>query len=653
MTAYPRVIPNGGKNGPYMTLESFGYRNRRAPARGSLRLCIGLVLLTAVGATAAEPPKAGPVEILPLDEVTPGMEAVAWTVFTGHKAESVPVKVLGIMRNSWGPGQHIIMAKLGGKAERTNVAGGMSGSPVYFDGKLMGAISLRFSTFSPDSIAGITPIELMLQIDELDQGRPIQAQAPEQEFDSELNPDADPHLAQALPAVVPDLARAIWDARNAEAPADSYITAIETPLTFSGFHQGVLDIFRGYFRRAGVAVMQGGSTGSSGSISGNGSRDLNPGSPIAAVLVSGDLSASGLGTVTYNDGKRVLAFGHGMFQLGPVAMPMAAADVITVLASQLNPVKIANAGEIVGALRQDRKSGILGVMGEEAPMIPIRIGVRRFDDNGRLLREKNIACDVFQNRRWTPPLIVFTLFNSIYGLNDFADESTFRLSGEINFEGSHRVSLETMRTSSPQPVPPPLLLAGWVGNKVQRVFAGTGETPRIESVDLTVDLLPKRRLALLENAWLERTRVRPGEQVKGSVVLRPYRGDPIERSFEVSIPASAPKGRLRVLISDAQTLDRGTRMAGARNRLMSLSETVSLLNKEHGNHQLFVTLRRPEATGYLDDKTLPNVPQTVLNVMQGTASRRLFVERESMLDQSVMSFDSIVSGRQTIDIEVQ
>ena len=626
-------------------------RSRDCRFSRSRLLCfgVGLALLAALGAPAAEPPKAGPVEILPLDEVTPGMEATAWTVFAGHKAEPIPVEVLGIMRNSWGPGQHIIMAKLGGKAERTNVAGGMSGSPVYYDGKLMGAISLRFSTFSPDSIAGITPIELMLQIDELDQGHPIQAHVPEGLFAGESGSDV--RFAQALSGGLPDLASEIWNAREFEAPEDSHATPIETPLTFSGFHQGVLDVFRGYFRRAGAVVMQGGAGGGSTGVSGD--RTLAPGSPVAAVLVSGDLSASGLGTVTYNDGERVLAFGHAMFRMGPIAMPMAAADVITVLASKLNPVKIANTGEIVGALRQDRQSGILGVMGEQALMIPVRIAVRRYDDTGRLLREKNIACDIFQNRRWTPPLIVFTLFNSVYGLNDFADESTFRLSGEIEFEGPHRISLETMRTSTAQPVPPPLLLAGWVGNKVQRVFASTGDTPRIERVDLTVDLLPRRRLAIVENAWLERTRVRPGEQVEGRVVLRPYHGDPIERSFQVKIPPSARKGRLRVLISDAPTLDRATRMAARRNRPMSLSETVSLLNKEHGNHQLFVTLRRPEATAHLDDKTLPNLPQSVLNVMQGTARRRLFVERESTLDQSVMSFDSIVSGRQIIDIEVQ
>ena len=313
-----------------MPLESTRLRNRRSLLCGPLCLWVGFALLAVIGAPAAEPPKAGPVEILPLDEVTPGMEATAWTVFAGHKAEPVPVEILGIMRNSWGPGQHIIMAKLGGKAERTNVAGGMSGSPVYYDGKLMGAISLRFSVFSPDSIAGITPIELMLQIDELDRGRPIEAHASERRFDSEIEPGAEVRFAQALPDGPLDLAREIWNAREFEAPDDSYITPIETPLTFSGVHQGVLDIFRGYFRRAGVVVMQGGSTGGSGSLGDNGSLDLDPGSPIAAVLVSGDLSASGLGTVTYNDGERVLAFGHAMFRLGPVAMPMAVADVITV-----------------------------------------------------------------------------------------------------------------------------------------------------------------------------------------------------------------------------------------------------------------------------------------------------------------------------------
>ena len=626
-------------------LDSSRSHDRRAARRG-LPLAI-LALLGALGAPAAEPPQAGPVEILSLDEVRPGMEATAWTAFSGHQAEPLPVEILGIMRNSWGPGQHVIMAKLGGKAERTNVAGGMSGSPVYFDGKLMGAVSLRFSAFSPDSIAGITPIELMLQIDELDRGRPIQARAPGRESDSE---GVEGRLARTFPAAAPDLAEEIWNARHARPPAESYVTPIETPLNFSGFHPQALDIFRGYFRRAGVVVMQGGSTGGAGSRAA-GAGSLDPGSPIAAVLVSGDLSASGLGTVTYNDGERVLAFGHAMFRLGPVAMPMAAADVITVLASKLNPFKIANAGPIVGALRQDRQSGVLGVLGERAPMIPVHLKVRRFDDDGRLLREKSIACDVFQNRRWTPPLIVFTLFNAIYGLNDFADESTFRLSGGIDLEGSHRIALETMRTSSAQPVPPPLLLAGWVGNKLQRAFTSVGEPPRIERVEVTVDLLPKRRLAIVENAWLERTRVRPGERIEGRVLLRPHRGDPIERSFHVRIPAAAPKGRLRLLVSDAQTLDRGARMAGVRP--MPLSETVSLLNKEHGNHQLFVTLRRPEATAHLDGKTLPNVPLSVLKVMQGTVRRRLFIERESALDQTVISFDSIVSGRQAIDIEVQ
>ena len=598
----------------------------------------------------SSPPEAGPVEILPLDDVKPGMQATAWTVFKGGEAEPIPVEILGILQNSWGPGEHIIMAKLGGKAERTNVAGGMSGSPVYYEGKLLGAISLRFSVFSPDAIAGITPIELMLEINELDTGRPMQATLPPYGFapaDSRLQPE----LAFAGQVPEPDLAAEIWNAGKETAESSAYMTPIETPLAFSGVHQGVLDVFEGYFRKFGITVMQGG--GGSTSIASDTSNALLPGQPIAAVLISGDMSANGVGTVTYNDGKRVLAFGHAMFRLGPVDMPMAKANVVTVLASKFAPSKMANSAEIVGALRQDRHSGIMGILGDTAPMVPVAVTVRRFGENDQVLNEKQIRCSVFQNYRWTPPLVVFALFNSMFGLNDFAEETTFRLNGEIDFGGGNQVALETMRTSTQAPVPAPLLLAGWVGNKVQRVLTTTGETPKVEGVTVTIDLLPKRRLAAVEQAWVERTEVRPGDEIEGKVFLRPYRGDRIEKTFRVKIPAGAPKGRLRLLVSDAATLNRGARTATVRNRLMNLPETVSLMNQEHGNHKLFVTLLQPNVTARMDDKTLPNVPLSVLNVMRKTAGRRVLVERESLLHQSSMSFDSIVSGSFSINLQVQ
>jgi len=611
------------------------------------RLLVAAALVSCVLVAQPSPPKAGPVEILPLSSVKPGMMATAWTVFKGGVAEPIPVEILGIMENSWGPGEDIIMAKLGGKADRTNVAGGMSGSPVYYDGKLLGAISLRFSVFSPDAIAGITPIELMLEINELDTGRPMLAASP-----PKWSGPAHSGAEQKLAFAEPDLATEIWNAGSEPADSNSYMTPIETPLAFSGVHQGVLDVFEGYFRKFGITVMQGGGGSSSSVLTGT-TDALLPGQPIAAVLISGDMSANGIGTVTYNDGKRILAFGHSMFRLGPVDMPMAKANVVTVLASQFAPAKMANSSGIVGALRQDRHSGIMGILGQEASMVPVAITVQRFGGNDQILSEKQIHCNVFQNYRWTPPLVVFALFNSMFGLNDFSEETTFRLSGEIDFGGENRVSLETMQTSSQAPVPAPMMLAGWVGNKVQRILTTTGDTPKVEGITVTIDLLQKRRLAVVEQAWVERTQVRPGDEIEGKVFLRPYRGDRIEKPFRVKIPAGAAKGRLRLLVSDAATLDRGSKAVTVRNRLMKLPETVSLMNQEHANHQLFVTLLRPSVTARLDDKMLPNVPLSVLNVMRKTARRRVLLERESPLHQSSMSFDSIVSGSYSISLQVQ
>jgi hypothetical protein len=617
----------------------------------------GVALLSAQSGVEAVPPVAGPVEILPLDQVHPGMQATAWTVFAGSEPEAVPVEIVGLMKNVWGPGQDIIMAKLGGKAERTNVAGGMSGSPVYYEGKLIGAISLRFSVFSPDAIAGITPIGLMLEINEFDRGRPLQAKLPRP--DSAPTIDAAP-LQVALNAEAPGLAAEIWNSVNAELPSDSYLSPIETPLTFAGIGTEALKLFEGYFRKAGIVATHGGAVASSaaastaaGTARTNTAGSLQPGQAIAAVLISGDMSASGVGTVTYNDGQRVLAFGHSMFNLGPVEIPMAQAEVVTVLASQFAPVKIANSASIVGALRQDRHSGIMGVLGESAEMIPVHVKVRTFGDGNDVISEKDFNYNIFQNQKWTPPLMVVTLFNSMFGLNDFAEETTFRLSGKIDLDGEKQIALDTMQTTSEAPIPAPLLLAGRVGDKVQQVFRNVAELPRFRQMDVTIDLLPQRRLASVEHAWLEKTTVRPGEEIAGKVFLRPYRGEQIEKSFRMKIPVGAPQGELRLVVSDANTLNQSQRMAAARNRLMSLSETVTLLNKEYSNNQLYISLLQPTVTAHFEDKTLPNVPLSVLNVMRPSANRRMVLEPQSPLEQISIPFDSIVSGSRAITVYVQ
>jgi hypothetical protein len=301
-------------------------------------------------------PRAGRVDILPIGQVKKGMQATAWTVFEGSEPEPVPIEIIGVWKNAWGPKQDIIIGKMGGKAQRTNVAGGMSGSPVYIDGKMMGAVSLRLSVFSPDAICGITPIELMLEINDYDQTKPSDARVPQAG-------------SQQARLPVPQEYQQVMSA--------PYMVPIETPLTMSGFHTEVLTQFGPMFRQMGLNPVQGGASAAlrAAKPALGWEQALQPGEAIAGVLVSGDMSMTGLGTVTYNDGKRVLGFGHSFFNLGPVSMPMSKGEVLMVLSSAFQPNKFANATEVVGALRQDRHSGIMGVLGEEARMVPVSVKV--------------------------------------------------------------------------------------------------------------------------------------------------------------------------------------------------------------------------------------------------------------------------------------
>ena len=616
-------------------------RSLVTPMRAGTIAILAMTLSLTAQATAQAPPKSGPVEILPLSEVQPGMQATAWTTFRGTEPEPVPVEILGKMANAWGPRQDIILAKLGGPAIRTNVAGGMSGSPVYIDGKLIGAIALRFSTFSPDAIAGITPIELMLEIDEMDRSKPMQARLPAAGGDN--------------------LAEQVWAAAAAPPAIEEVkrLEPIETPLVVSGMSSEGLRLFSNHFAAQGVEVMAGGAYVQAGAAAaalapGAAAGALNPGEPIAVVLMAGDLSATALGTVSYNDGQRALGFGHAMFNAGPIEAPIATGDVLLVLASQLNPVKIANAGSVVGALRQDRHSGILGVLGETADLTPVHVNLRQLGEGDEVVRSKEFDYQVFQNEKWTPQLLLLALFNSTFQLNDFAEETTFRISAEMALDGADPIAFRTMQAESNQPIPTPLLVANQVASRVARVFTNTRETPDIERIDVTIDLLPSRRTAEIEQVWVERRRVRPGDTLEGKVILQPYRGVRQERPFSLKIPAGAPKGRLALVASDSGPLNQRRQAAAGRNRSLSLNETVSLLNQELSNDTVYVSLiDRTSPTAHVDDRSLPNLPLTTLGVMRPAAQGRMAVEMQSPLAEAEIETEAIVSGTRAVGIEIE
>jgi hypothetical protein len=598
---------------------------------------------------AAEParPRSGKVEIFREADLKPGMQATAWTVFAGTEPEPVPVEIIGIMKNAWGPKQDIILGKMGGKAIRTNVAGGMSGSPVYINGKLVGAVALRLSVFSPDAICGITPIELMLEINDFDKSTPSNARVP-------TKPAA--RASVEVPSGL--LAQAVSAGSAAPFnPGSQLMVPIETPVTFSGFSENTLKQFSPIFQQLGMSAVQGGASGNlrSPKPAAGWEHALQPGDAVAGVLVSGDMSVTGLGTVTYNDGKRVLAFGHPFFNLGPVSMPMSKGEILMVLSSQFQPNKFGNATEIVGALHQDRHSGIMGELGDTAEMVPVDVKVRSFNDNNTILKEKDLHFNVFVHQKWTPYLMMVTLFNSIDGLNDYADEATYRLSGQVELDGQPNLSLSTMQAPSELPMPAPMVLAGWWGDKFNRLFLNSVQTPKLRRVNATVDLLPERRIASIENAWTPTSEVEAGAEIPVKVFLRPYRGERIEREFHIKLPAGLSKGDHRILLSDADTLNRMQSVAGMMNRFIDIPQTVSLINQERTNNKLYVSLVEARPTIYSDDKTLPSLPASVLNVMQTgrTANRSMMSSAESAVEQMAIPFDLVVSGSYSLKITVK
>jgi hypothetical protein len=594
-------------------------------------VAIGVLVCSVVFGADMARPKAGKTEIFPLKEIKPGLKATAWTVFQGTEPEPVPVEIVGVMRNYLGPNKDVILGKMGGKAKETNVAAGMSGSPVYIDGKLVGAVALRMSVFSPDAICGITPIESMLEVEDFDTSRPVDSRTPDKILKAQ---DGTPNAA-ALPLVMP----------------------METPLLLSGFSDAAVRMFEPVFSQMGITPVQGGSSATTltAKPAAGWQSSLNPGDAVSGILVSGDMSATGMGTVTYNDGKRVLAFGHPFYNLGPINMPMAKSEVLMVLSSAYQPTKFGNATEVVGALHQDRYSGIMGELGAEAPVVPVHVKVRSLGDGDKVLKEKDLNFNVFVHEKWTPFLMQLTLSNSLQQMNEFASDITYRMSGHVELDGGRKIDVSTMLGDSQSLAAPPMVLASWWADKFNRLFLNPVEMPKLTSVECTVDMLPDRRVATIDSAWTPVTEVDAGSDVPVKVFLRPFRGERVERDVTVKIPAGMPKGEHRILLSDADTLNRMRAGATAANRYLDIPETISLLNQERGNNRLYVSLVQARPTYFTEDKTMPSLPASILNVMQTerTSTRTLTGIADSTEEQLSVAFDQQVTGNYSLRITVR
>ncbi|HEX6879397.1 MAG TPA: SpoIVB peptidase S55 domain-containing protein [Terriglobales bacterium] len=586
------------------------------------RLIVPILATVSLCAVAAEKTS---VPIMPLSQVQIGMHGTAYTVFQGVKPEPMEVEVLGILRNMTGPKGDIILVRLhGAKPEFTGVVAGMSGSPVYIDGKLVGAISYRIGEFSKEPIAGVTPIEKMLEINEMDKSpgpAPVQTAAA-----------TDAPAATAGPGTAPQIA------------PYQYLKPIDTPLVFSGFTEDAVKRFAPQFAAAGIVPVMGVGSASDAKQP----EPIEPGSSVGAVLVRGDMDISATCTVTYIDATHLLACGHPLLNFGNVEMPMTKSTVLATLPSPANAFKIATATEQVGSFMQDRHTGILGRFGKQPEMIPVTLSFHGISS------PKTFHFEVLNNARLTPVAMMSTVYSAIQGINEYGEDTTFRVQGGVNVAGYPKLEVNNMYAPGDGNTPTAAAIASALGERFSRIFENPYEQPKIQGVDLNIDLVPERRWARLETARTDVTEARPGDEIVVETVLRPYRGERIVRQVPIKIPTSTPRGKLRILISDGDTLDRMRRTGSYFQRRMDLPSTIALLNKEHSNSRLYVSLLEANPQAVVEDKVMPTLPLSVINVMEGMrGTQDMVLVGESSVSEASTPLDYVVTGQQVITVDVR
>src|ERR1700726_2929375 len=569
---------------------------------------------------------------IPVDQIHAGMRGYALTVFEGVKPESMDVEVLGVMHNTNGPKGDIILIRLHGKkVEYTGVVAGMSGSPVYLDGKLAGALAFRIGEFSKEPIAGVTPIADMLEISALDGSPAEETSAVKPSVNAVAGKTAAPGEASALPAAGQDYA--------------NYLKPIETPLVFNGFSEQAVRLFAGQFASAGIVPVMG-----AGSVSNDKQPEpLEAGAAISAILVRGDMDIAGTCTVTYVDAQRLLACGHPLLQFGSVDLPMNKAEVLATLPSPLNAFKIVNTTERAGVFVQDRHTGILGVFNKQPDMIPVTLAIH--GESGT----KEFHYEVLNNPRLSPVAIMATVFNALHGVNEYGEEITYRLNGSIDVKGFPKVGLRNMFVPAENGQPAAMAAALSLGERFGKIYDNPYNAPAVNSVKLDFDLVRERRWARLESARTDVSEVRPGDEIIVETVLAPYRGERVVHQIPVKIPTSASKGNLRILVSDGETLDRVGRTNPAFGRKLDLASTIALLNKEHSNNRLYVSLLEADPEARVADKVMPTLPISVMNIMDGMrGNQEMIVSGESNVDETATPpLDYVVSGAQLLTVTVK
>ncbi len=560
---------------------------------------------------------------LPLKDIKQGMQGTGRTVFSGARIEEFHVEILGVLENI-GPKESLILGRLsGGPLAETGVLQGMSGSPVYIDGKLIGAVAMAFP-YAKEPIAGIRPIEDMLRV---------------------ANSSPEPVRQAKVSLRTADLTAAMAKPEDTLA-GDMRMVDIATPVSFGGFTRATIEHFAPQLRALGLEPRQGVSSGGRLAATMGNPAALEPGSMISVQLMTGDLSIGADGTLTYVDNGRIYAFGHRFLSVGPTELPFARSEVLTLLPNLASSFKISSPKEWMGTISQDRNTAITGELGRRAHMAPISISLSHGGN-----KIEGYEMQMVNDRFLAPFLMQIAVFSAIDSTERTLGAATYSVHGEIEFQGNA----------------PPLKLnnmyAGDANTAVQvslsaaiplaYVLQSGFSSLEVKKVALNIDSFDEKKQLQIDQVVAAPHEVRPGGKVRVTTVLVGDNGTEVTRTVDYPVPIGATPGPLCFTVSDGNlaNLSELAQIIGGTPR--SAERLVANVNKLRANTKAYVRVWRPEPNFQLEGEDFPDPPPSLALIL-GTAQTAATQARNSKVTElEISAGDAVITGGKTVQVEVK
>jgi hypothetical protein len=577
----------------------------------------GFVLISLATAHAA-------LNTMALKDIRAGMHGTGKTVFSGDKVEDFQVEILGVLENT-GPKESLILARLsGGPLEHTGVMQGMSGSPVYIDGKLIGAVAMAFP-YAKDPIAGIRPVEEMLRVD--------------------VAPSAPSPARAALPPIPAGSLASRFPARQPAGYGDTRMTEVATPLSLSGFSAAAVEQFAPQLRNLGFEPRQGISTGGAPEDRMGDPSKLQPGSMISVELMTGDMSVGADGTLTAIDGNKIYAFGHRFLDIGPTDLPFTRSEVLALLANLNTSFKISSGRELMGVISQDRDTAVAGSLGKRAAMIPLDIAVNA--DSGRA---DTFHMQIVNDRLLSPYLLQMAVFSAIDSTTRQAGVSSVSVHGAIEFENrSDQVRLQNIYASDGSSA---MQAAISTATPLAYLMQAGFDTLKLKRVSLQLQSFASKKELDIGQVYLSRKEVKPGDTIELMTQLDGENGVELTRSVKYTIPLGTAPGTLYFTVAD------GTQTSLAELRQVialtpnSPEQSISTVNRLRPSDKAYVRVWRAQPAYAVAGEELPDPPPSLALVLGSTQS--VSQNKNSKIAELVIDAgEMMVSGSKTVQVEVK